>query len=102
MVASYLCFNFCIFDRPILEYYVPLVERGPHLLQFSLPAMQDGLPVATRDIHPSFENLVIINALGRHASLMDFHHNTSLGSILEDDSISSTSTIHIFFVRIRG
>jgi hypothetical protein len=34
--------------------------------------------------------------------LMDFHHNTSLGSILEDDSISSTSTIHIFFVRIRG
>jgi hypothetical protein len=34
---------------------------------------------------------IITNALGLHASLMDIPHDTSFRSILEDDSISSTS-----------
>jgi len=28
-MALYLCFRFCIFDRPILEDYVSQVEEGP-------------------------------------------------------------------------
>ncbi len=51
--------------------------------------MQNGLLLATMDMHISFESLTVIGALGLHASLMDFHHNTSLRSIFEDDSISS-------------
>jgi hypothetical protein len=31
LVASYLCYKFSIFDRPILEEYVFQVEGGPHL-----------------------------------------------------------------------
>jgi hypothetical protein len=31
LVAPYLCFRFCIFDRPILEKYVSQIERGPTL-----------------------------------------------------------------------
>jgi hypothetical protein len=46
-------------------------------------------------IHPSFESLIVISALGLQASLMDIHHDTSLTSILEDDSISLTSRAHI-------
>jgi len=30
-VAPYLCFRFCIFDRPTLEEYVSHVEKGPTL-----------------------------------------------------------------------
>jgi hypothetical protein len=29
LVASYLCFRFCIFNRPILEKYVSQVGGGP-------------------------------------------------------------------------
>ncbi len=48
-------------------------------------------------MHPFFENLVVTSTLGPHASLMDVHHNTSFRSILEDDSISSTSRARICF-----
>jgi hypothetical protein len=91
MVVPYLCFRFYIVNRPVLEEYVSQVKRGPHLLQFNLRATQDGLLLATRD----FENTVITDTLSLHAFFMDFHHNTSLGSILEDDSVSSTSRAHI-------
>jgi hypothetical protein len=46
-------------------------------------------------MHRSFENLVITDASSLQASLMDIHHNTSFKSILEDDSISSTSKAYI-------
>ncbi len=57
--------------------------------------MRYGLPHATKEIHPSFESLVVIANLGSHDFFMDIHHDTSLWSILEDDFISSTSKIHI-------
>ncbi len=41
-------------------------------------------------MHTSFESLTIISPPSLQAYLMDIHHDTSLGSILEDDSISST------------
>ncbi len=44
-----------------------------------------------KEMHPFFENLVVINALGLQAFLMYIQHNTSIKSVLEDDSISSTS-----------
>jgi hypothetical protein len=53
--------------------------------------MQDDLLLAAREMHPSFESLVVTGAPSLQASLMDFHHNTSLRFILEDDSIRSTS-----------
>jgi hypothetical protein len=53
--------------------------------------MQDGLPLEAREMHPSFENLVVIGTPSLHASLMGIYHNTSLRYILKDDSISSTS-----------
>jgi hypothetical protein len=34
--------------------------------------------------------------------LMDIHHDTSFKSILEDDSISSTSKVHIHFCLGKG
>jgi succinate dehydrogenase hydrophobic anchor subunit len=64
---------------------------GAHLLQSCLHAMQDGLPSVVREMHPSFKSLTITNALSLYVYLMDVHHETSLRSILEDDSISSTS-----------
>jgi hypothetical protein len=32
LMVSYLCFKFCIFNRPVLEEYVFDFEGGPHLL----------------------------------------------------------------------
>jgi hypothetical protein len=61
LVALYLCSGFCIFDIPILEEYVYQVEGGPHLLQSCLRVVQYGLPLAAKDMHPSFESLVIIS-----------------------------------------
>ncbi len=46
-------------------------------------------------MHLSFDNLTIIGTLGLHAFFMDVHHDTSFRSILEDDSISSTSKARI-------
>jgi hypothetical protein len=43
------------------------------------------------ETHLSFESLVVTDALGLHASLMDILHDTSFRFILEDDSISLTS-----------
>jgi hypothetical protein len=34
--------------------------------------------------------------------LMDIHHDTSLGFILEDDIIFLPSRTHIFFFQLRG
>ncbi len=97
LVALYLCSSFRIFNRPILEKYVSQVERAPHLLQSCLCATWNGFPLATSEMHLSFKSLTIISTPNLQASLMDFHHDTSLRSILEDDSISSTFRTHIFF-----
>ncbi len=53
-------------------------------------------------MHPSFESLVVTCAPGLQASLMHIHHDTSLKSLLEDDSISSTSKVHICYCSSRG
>jgi hypothetical protein len=44
----------------------------------------------------------VIGAPSLQAFLMDIHHYTSLKSILEVDSVSSTSRVCIIFVRARG
>ncbi len=88
LVPLYLCSRFCIFDRPDLEKYVYQVEGSPHLLRSCICAQQDGFPSPTRDMHPSFESLVT-GTSSLQVSLMNFHHDTSLRSISEDDSISS-------------
>ncbi len=64
LVAPYLCFKFRIFDKPILEKYVSQVEGGPHLFQSCLCATQNDLPLIIREMHPSFESLIAIGALG--------------------------------------
>ncbi len=94
-MVPYLCFSFCILNKPILEEYVSQVEGGPHLCHSYLHVMRNGFPLTARDMHLSFESLIITNALGLQTSLMDFHHNTSFRSILEDDSISLASKAHI-------
>jgi hypothetical protein len=101
-MALYLCSRFRIFNIPILEEYVSQVEGGPHLLQSCLCAMQDGLLLTTKEMHLSFKSLVVTNAPSLQAPLMDIHHNTSFRSILEDDSISSSSRTHIHFCLGKG
>jgi hypothetical protein len=49
--------------------------------------VRDGFLPIVREMHLSFESLTIIVTL--QASLMDIHHDTSLRSILKDDSNSS-------------
>ncbi len=61
LVASYLCSRFHIFDRPILDKYVSQVEGDPHMLQSCLCATRNGLPPTIKEMHPSFENLAIID-----------------------------------------
>jgi hypothetical protein len=53
-------------------------------------------------MHPSFESLAVIDTTRLHVYLMDIHHDTSLMSILEDDSISLASKIHIHFCLGKG
>jgi hypothetical protein len=62
LVTSYFCSRICIFNRLILEEYVSQVEGGPHLLQSCLHVVQDGFLLVVMEMHPSFENLTIINA----------------------------------------
>jgi hypothetical protein len=95
LVASYLCFKFSFFDKPILEEYVSQVEGGPHLLQSSLCVVRNGFFLVAKEMHPSFANLGNFDIPGLHAYLMDTHHDTSFRSILEDDFISLTSRAHI-------
>jgi hypothetical protein len=97
MVAPYFCSSFHIFDRPILEEYVSQVEGGPHLLQSCLHPTWNVFPPATKKMHPSFESLIVTNALGLQASLMDIHRDTTFRYILKDDSILSTSKARIRF-----
>jgi hypothetical protein len=69
------------------------------LLQSScLCVMQDGLPLVAKVMHPSSESLIVVDTPSLQASLMDFHHDTLLRFILENDSISSTSRAHILFL----
>jgi hypothetical protein len=49
----------------------------------------------TKEMHPLKKKLVVSSTLSLHVSLMDIHHDTSFRSILEDDSISLASGIHI-------
>ncbi len=102
LVALYLCSKICIFDRPILEKYVSQVERGPHLLYSCLCATRNGLPHVTKEMHLFFESLTITDTPSLQTSLMEFHHNMSLRSNLEDDSISSTSKAHICYYLGKG
>ncbi len=74
-----------------MEEYVFQVEGGPHLLQSCLRAAQDGFPFVANEMHPSFENMIVIIVSSLQTFLMDIHHNSSLRSILEDDSISLAS-----------
>jgi hypothetical protein len=71
------------------------LKGGAYLLQSCLHAMRDGLLIVVKEMHPSFENLVVIGAPSLQASLMDIHHNTSLKFILENGSISLASKARI-------
>jgi hypothetical protein len=97
-MVLYLCFRFFIFDKLILKEYVFQVEGRPHLFQSCLHVTWNDLLFVVRGMHLSFDNLTIIGAPSLHVSLMDIHHNSSFQSILEDDSISSTSKVHICFL----
>jgi hypothetical protein len=61
LVVSYLCFRFHSVDRHVLEY-VSQVEGGPHLFQSCLHVAWDGSPPTTKEMHPSFENVAVIDA----------------------------------------
>ncbi len=61
------------------------------MFQSCLHAVRNGLPFTVREMHLSFESLVIIGTPGLQASLMNIHHDTSFRFILENDFISSTS-----------
>ncbi len=99
--GSYLCSRFCIFNKFVLDEYV-IRLKGPRLLQLCLRAAQDGLPLVTRDIHPSFKSLAVIGASSLQVFFMVIHHDTSLRSILEDDSISLASRARIHFCSGKG
>jgi hypothetical protein len=60
------------------------------------------IPHVAKEMHPSTESLVVIGAPNLHASLMDIHHDTSLRSILEADSISLASRTCICSCSSRG
>ncbi len=64
--------------------------------------MQNGFPHIVREVHLSFESLEVIGAPNLQTSLMDIHHNTSLRSILEDDSIFSTLRSRVHFCSGKG
>jgi hypothetical protein len=87
----WLCFcvlGFVFLIDPFWKNMFLRLRGGAHMFQSCLHVVQNGLLPTIREIHLSFENLVIINALNLHASLMDIHHDTSLRYIFEDDSIS--------------
>ncbi len=102
LVVLYLCFSFHIFNRFISKSMFFKLKGGPHIFQSCFHIVWDNLFFITRKMHLSFESLVVIDALGLQAFLMDIHHDTSFGSILEDDFISSTSRAHIYFRSNKG
>jgi len=63
------------------------LKGGPHLFQSCLCLARNSLPLVTKEMHLSFKNLVLTNALSLQISLMDIHHDASFRSILEDDFI---------------
>jgi hypothetical protein len=56
----------------------------------------------TIKIHPSFESLAIIDALGLKESLMDIHHDISFRFIMEDDSFPLLPKFAFTLVWARG
>ncbi len=102
LVVLFLCTNFRIFDRFVVEEYIFHVDRGPHLFQSCLCVARDDFLPIVRDMHFSFESLAITGTISLQASLMNIHHDTSLRSILEDDFISLTSKAHIYSCLARG
>ncbi len=72
------------------------------MLQSYLCVTQDGLHVVVKEMHPCFENLIIIDAPSLQVFFMDIHQDTSLRSILEDDSISFTSRTRMCFCLGKG
>ncbi len=72
------------------------------MFQSCLCVTLDGILPIVKETHPSFENLAIISTPCLQAFLMDIHHDTSLRSILEDDSSSLASKARIHFCLVRG
>ncbi len=58
-MVLYLCFRFCIFDKPILEEYFFRL-KGFRLVLVMLHVGQDDFPLAVREMHHFFESLVVI------------------------------------------
>jgi hypothetical protein len=72
------------------------------MLQSYLCEAQNGFLPIVKEMHLSFESLTITGTLGLYTSLMDIHHDVSFKFILEDDSISLTSRVHIHFCSSKG
>jgi hypothetical protein len=102
LVTLYLCSRFHIFDIVLLEEYVFRLKGAHTLRQSCLHIAWDGLPLVAREMHLSFDSLVVTSTLGLLTSLMDIHHDKSLRSLLKDDSISLTFKTHICFCLNKG
>jgi hypothetical protein len=79
-----------------------LMLKGPHLLQSCLHVTRNGLPLAAREMHLSFESLAVIATLGFQASLMDIHHDTSSGLSWKMTPFFQHLNLAFIFVQIRG
>ncbi len=88
-----------VFSRPLNE----VLGLTTNILWWYRPSFYGGLccicfsrnwtlvaPLNPKNMHPSFESLVVISTPGLQVSLMDNQNDTSFKSILEDDSISSS------------
>jgi hypothetical protein len=64
--------------------------------------MRDVLPLVIKEMHLSFKSLIVIDAPNLQAFFMDFDHDTSLRSTLEDDSISLASKARVHFCSRKG
>ncbi len=64
--------------------------------------VQNSLFLVVKEMHHSFENLVVTGVLCLQASLIDIHDDASFRSILEIDSSSSTSKTCIYFCLGKG
>jgi hypothetical protein len=95
LVVPYLCSKFRIFNKSILEEYVSQDEGGPHLLQSCLRVAWNSFPPVVKEMQFFLKTMVVIGILSLQASLMGTHHDSSLRSILEDDSISLAFKVRI-------
>ncbi len=101
LMALYLCFRFCIFNRPSLENDVSQVEGAP-LVSIILTWSTKCLPLGLNEMHIFFWEFDNYCVLDLHASLMDIHHNTSIRSMLENKFIFLTSKTYIRFLFGQG